>query len=58
VDETRGRVRLELEVSIFSADYPGNEELAWREREGCGVGLEVGREFGFGFRRGEGDVEF
>jgi len=37
---------MELEVSIFSSDYPGNEELAWREREGKGVVSEVGGEFG------------
>lgn len=46
VEGTLRRVRMELEVSIFSSDYPGNEELAWMEREGSGVVSEVGGECG------------
>lgn len=56
VKEPRRRVRLELEVAIFAANYPRNEELT------AGVSInELKRVFDFGFRlrlRGrERDVE-
>lgn len=49
---------MELEVSIFSSDYSGNEELpGGRERE-AGSFRRLAGKLEFRFRRGESDVEF
>lgn len=53
LEETRGRVRLELEVAVLAADDPGDDELP-----GEGILVELGGVgFGLGLRWRECDVE-